>query len=99
MGPKFQQLAAGSHCKTLVRKHLSPCVHIRRGANLCDRYTGLQDVYALVSVGVCACLGLWISDMGCRHQMCVPYLCVNKESEMYTSARLYLLPGLSPWIP
>ena len=27
MGPEFQQLAASSHCKTLICKHLSLCVH------------------------------------------------------------------------
>lgn len=48
MGPKFQQLAAGSHCKTLVRKHLSLS---RR--KLMQSLHGLQDIYVPVSVGVC----------------------------------------------
>lgn len=43
---------------------------------------------------VCVCLGLRVSETDCRDQMCVLHVCVNKESDMYTQACTYLLPGL-----
>lgn len=83
-GPKSQQLAAGSHCKTLGREHLSLCVHTRRRRKLMQQLHTLQDVCALVSVWMCVCLRLCVSEVGRRDQMCVPCVCVNKDSDMYT---------------
>ena len=64
------------------------------GENLCSSYT-LCKIYACWWVWGCGrvCLGLCVSAVDRGDQMCGPHVCINRESNVYTQARTYLLPG------